>query len=210
MKQLKESLRVGVLALQGGFAAHSEVLRSLGCCTMEVRSSQELEHCDALIIPGGESTTMTHLIKAVGNGFYEQLSRFCASHPVMGTCAGLIMLSESADDQRVRPFGLLPVTVQRNAYGRQNESSVQDIQLDPSVAKNNVVHYKAVFIRAPRIQEYSSAVQVLAVEASSGSDSVRAPILVRYQHILGLSFHPELTPKDTRIHEYFLAMCLGR
>lgn len=203
-------LRVGVLAFQGGYAAHIAVLEGLGARAVELRHERALAGCDALVIPGGESTTMTRLLDDAGPGFRTALEAYCAKKPVMGTCAGLILLSRDAGDARVKPFSLLPVTVERNAYGRQNESSVRMLELDPSLGTPG--GYRAVFIRAPRIVGWDDDVAILAREPAGHTADYQherngAPVLVRYRHILGLSFHPELTPEDSRIHGYFLAMC---
>lgn len=215
-------VRVGVLALQGGYAAHIAVLRSLGAEAFELRNSNALHACDALVLPGGESTTMTRLLDGAGEGFRSALEAFCAKKPVMGTCAGLILLSREAGDARVKPFNLLPLTVERNAYGRQNESAVRMLKLDPTLGGPG--EYRGVFIRAPRIVDWDKEVIILAREPAAIQPGASqpaasqpaaghqqgengAPVLVRYRHILGLSFHPELTPEDPRIHAYFLAMC---
>jgi 5'-phosphate synthase pdxT subunit len=172
------------------------------------------------VIPGGESTVLTRLLMKAGTGpgcgapweplpFHGAIRAFAQANPVMGTCAGLIMLARPCGDERVVPFDVLPVTVERNAYGRQTESFIEGIELDfpdAGLPKGNETAkpYPATFIRAPKITAVAEGVSVLAraKNASGGSD----PVLVRHGLILGLTFHPELTPDDTRIHEYFLAM----
>lgn len=206
---------IGLLALQGGYASHSAVLASIGADVREVRTAADLEGCAGLVLPGGESTVLSKLLLAPpssGQGLYEAIRDFAAEKPVMGTCAGLIMLAEPCGDDRVASFGLLPVRVERNAYGRQTESFIEMLELDPELhipepqapdmqtsGDTTNARYPAIFIRAPKITAVESGVRVLA---SSGT----TPVLVRYKTLLGLSFHPELSPEDTRIHRYFLKM----
>lgn len=212
---------VGILALQGGFASHAAVFASLGEETREVRRAVDLSGCDRLVIPGGESTVLTKLL-AAGDGpaLRAALLEFARDKPVMGTCAGLIMLAGTSDDARVEPFGTLPVRVDRNAWGRQTESFRGPVTLDFGDAKGTQDErnargaqdardargipddepYLATFIRAPRIVEVGEGASVLA-RLDSGE-----PVMVRAGKILGLTFHPELTPEDTRIHRYFLSI----
>ncbi len=188
---------IGVLSLQGGFASHIKALESLGVSVREIRTTEELAHCDGLVIPGGESTVITKLLLADGASFYETLRDFASRFPVMGTCAGLIMLARPVEDPRVVTLDVLPVTVERNSYGRQTESFIENIELDLGLKETAL--YPATFIRAPRISSMEKGVLVLA---RTKNDIV----MVRSANILGLTFHPELTPADTRIHEYFLTM----
>lgn len=212
--------RVGILALQGGFASHGTVFESLGAAVREVRSEADLGGCDALVIPGGESTVLTRLLMEPGTGpafgkpwepspLWHALRRFGdpdgpSPKPVMGTCAGLIMLARPCGDERVVSLGLLPATVERNAYGRQNESFVEGIELrEGSPGEAGRKPFRAVFIRAPRIRGLGDGVEVLA---SARGHGLEEPVMVRYRNILGLTFHPELEPEDPRIHRYFLGM----
>lgn len=182
-------MRVGVLALQGDFAEHLETLKRCGASGFEVRSSRNLESADALIIPGGESTTMLKLlvrfdlrdllIKKVEEGL-----------PVFGTCAGAILLAARTSDGEP-PLGLLNISVARNAYGRQRESFEAEVEV-----KGVEGRVKAVFIRAPVIEETGEDVEVLGEWAAK-------PAVVRFGKILGSTFHPELTG-DTRMHRFFL------
>lgn len=194
---------IGVLALQGGFASHIAVLTKLGVDTREVRTVKDLKECDGLVLPGGESTVMTNLLLASDSSFYPALRSFARKFPVMGTCAGLILLARPGTDERVVPLDVLPVSVERNSYGRQTESFLKNIHLNfPETAENpkrEQPPYPATFIRAPRIINIEEGVTVLAV--ANGD-----PVMVQYEHILGLTFHPELTPQDTRIHTYFLSI----
>ncbi len=177
---------VGVLALQGGFEAHEKVLRRLGADTRQVRVPADLEGLQALVIPGGESTVMTLGIEREGLG--EPLRAFAAGgRPVLGTCAGMIMLDRLH-------LGVLDVLAQRNAFGRQVRSFEADFEVE-GVA-GGPVH--AIFIRAPWIAEHGPGVQVLAEVDGH-------PVAVRQRNLLALSFHPELTGED-RLHRFFLRM----
>jgi len=204
---------VGVLALQGGFASHTAVLARLGATVHEVRVEQDLAGCDALVIPGGESTTLTRLLMEPNTGYgtgtpwksgrlFGALREFARTRPTMGTCAGLIMLARPSLDERVVPLDVLPVSVERNAYGRQTESFIERIPLRFPGAGSEP--YPATFIRAPKIVAMDGGVETLAT--ARDAEGVENPVMVRYKKILALSFHPELTPQDARIHAYFLSM----
>jgi len=207
------------LALQGAYASHIAVLEKLGIAVREIRQSDQLAACDALIIPGGESTVMTKLLHAGASlsptaaDFYAVLRDYAQTHPVMGTCAGLILLARPCGDVRVETLDLLPVTVERNAYGRQAESFIQGIKLDAGITGSDQGDFPAVFIRAPKILAIEPDVTVLARSAPNQNAAIGDlgtspgdPVMVQYRNLLGLSFHPELTPHDTRIHEYFLSL----
>jgi len=177
---------VGVLALQGAFAAHARVLRELGAEPREVRVPADLDGLDGLIIPGGESTTMTLGIER--EGLAEPLRRLAAGGtPIFGTCAGLIMLDRDH-------LGIMDTVAARNAFGRQVRSFEQDLEIDgidgPPV--------RAIFIRAPWVAEHGAEVDVLA--AVDGH-----PIAVQQGNLLAISFHPELSG-ERRLHERFLAL----
>ncbi len=185
---------VGVLALQGDFSKHVEVLRSLGVEVQEVRKPQDLANCDGLIIPGGESTVILRQLEFIG--LREPLLRFAQEKPVFGTCAGLILMSKEVQPPSLQPLQLLDIVVERNAFGRQIESfqAFIHLELDPH-------HFKvfpAFFIRAPRIRVCGKGVQILATYDGE-------PVFVRQGHLLGSSFHPELTA-DPLIHQYFIEM----
>jgi 5'-phosphate synthase pdxT subunit len=172
---------VGVLALQGGYALHAQILRSLGAEVREVRTVADLDGLDGLVMPGGESTTMTLGIER--EGLAEPLIALIRSGlPVFGTCAGLIMLDRAH-------LGVLDVRAERNAFGRQIHSFETELDIDGEPVK-------AVFIRAPWIAEAGDDVEVLA--AVDGH-----PVAVRQGHLLAVSFHPELAG-DGRLHERFL------
>ncbi len=187
---------VGILALQGAYEQHRRMLGALGVEGRLVRTPDELDVCAALIVPGGESTTMTRLIQA--NGLFEPLQAYARDHSLMGTCAGLIMMAERVDDARVTPLGLLPVEVGRNRYGRQIHSFMAPVQL---AFDSEGAPFEAVFIRAPAITDMSAEVEVLARHQDR-------PVMVRHGRHLGLTFHPELTD-DLRIHRYWLEELAG-
>jgi len=176
---------VGVLALQGGFAAHAKVLRALGAEVREVRTPADLEGLDGLVMPGGESTTMTLGIER--EGLAEPLRAFhAAGRPIFGTCAGLIMLDRAH-------LGLMDIVAERNAFGRQLYSFEEDLEF-PDIEGGPV---RAVFIRAPWIAEHGAGVEVLA---SVGGH----PVAAREGSLFVISFHPELGD-DRRLHESFVA-----
>ena len=172
---------VGVLALQGGFAAHARILASLGAEVREVRTVADLEGLDGLVMPGGESTTMTLGVER--EGLAEPLRAFARRAPVLGTCAGLIMLDRDH-------LGVLDVRAERNAFGRQVRSFEASLDLF-----GEPLH--AVFIRAPWVAEAGADVEVLAEVDGH-------PVAVRQGNVMAVAFHPELTD-DTRLHERFLA-----
>ena len=183
---------VGVLALQGDFAEHVSVMQELGVNTLEVRNAKEFDQIDALIIPGGESTTMARLLDL--DEMRESLVRYAKEGmPVWGTCAGMIMLSTWVSDGRPEPLGLMDIKVSRNAFGRQVDSF--EAALDIPVIGEEKFH--AIFIRAPIVDHVEKAVTVL------GRLDDGTIVAVKQNSLLATSFHPELT-KDYRLHEYFL------
>lgn len=191
---MSTGITIGVLALQGAFAKHIEMLTAMGVHAIEVRRIQELEQCDALIIPGGESTTMMRHIQY--NEMREALNEFFTQKPVFGTCAGLILISKKIVSDPMEPFGLIEVTVERNAFGRQYDSFRTDVEL--KLTSNRPQTVSALFIRAPRIREISENVQVL-------SKLENEPVLVKQGFHLASTFHPELT-NDPTIHAYFVSL----
>jgi 5'-phosphate synthase pdxT subunit len=180
-----EPLRIGVLAVQGNFREHAAMLRRLGVDVVEVRVPGELEGLDGLVIPGGESTTFTRLMRLYG--LDEALRDF--DRPVFGTCAGMIVLDRNH-------LGLVDLEVRRNAFGRQVASFETDVEL-PGDARP----LRAVFIRAPWIEDVGPDVEVLAEVDGH-------PVLARQGRFLVAAFHPELTD-DTRLHELFLEEVAG-
>lgn len=176
--------------MQGSFAKHAYSMGSLGIKSRVVRAAEDLKLIDALILPGGESTTMTLLLE--NEGLWEPLNEALQSLPVFGTCAGAILLGQQIDDERVRCFNKIDYKAERNAYGRQIESFTTTLVI-PTILDHD---FHAVFIRAPKFHELGSGIQSLAV---FGSD----PVLLRQGKVLVASFHPELTD-DPSIHKYFV------
>ncbi len=190
---------VGLLTLQGDFDKHRQAFSALGRETRNIRRPGELDSVSCLVIPGGESTTLSRLIDRVG--LRQPLIDFAGEHPVMGTCAGLIMLScelvgESIRDYGVKTLGLLDCTVQRNGFGRQIDSFTAGVTARELVGDEK--DFPAVFIRAPRITAWGDNVEVVATWRGE-------PVAVRQKGLLGMTFHPELT-SDLRVHQAFLDM----
>jgi 5'-phosphate synthase pdxT subunit len=193
---------VGLLTLQGDYEKHQKAFAGLGVETLGVRRPGELDEVSGLVIPGGESTTLTRLMDRVG--LRQAIVDFAADQPVMGTCAGIIMLAsrlvcEQREDFGVEPLGLLDIAIRRNGYGRQIDSFTAPVGID--VLNGSEELFPAVFIRAPRIEEIGDDVDVVARHEDE-------PVAVRQGHILGLTFHPELT-EDLRIHRVFLDLISG-
>ena len=187
---------IGILALQGDFREHGQRLRSIDIRSREVRLPSHLDGLDGLIIPGGESTTIARLLQRFG--LQEALrDRAYAGFPIWGTCAGAILLGDDVPDLDRDPLGVLPMRVERNAYGRQVDSFETDLVVPALGAKP----LRAVFIRAPRIVAVGAGVEVLA-------DHEGNPVIVRYGGILATTFHPELTA-DVRLHRFFISECVG-
>jgi pyridoxal 5'-phosphate synthase pdxT subunit len=185
--------RVGVLALQGDYAAHGAALGLAGAEAFEVRTLAEIEAADSLIIPGGESTVMGSLLLRFG--LLEALTaRIRAGMPVLGTCAGLILLAKRIEGSEQPGIRLLDATVRRNAYGRQIDSFRARVATRIPGAES----VEAVFIRAPRIIEVGPGVELLSERSGD-------PILVRQGNIVGATFHPELVP-GAAIHRWFLSL----
>ena len=190
------NMQVGVLALQGAFAAHSDCLTSIGVQSIEVRNPEQLSSVDALLMPGGESSTMSQLLES--SGLFDPISsRIADGMPVFGTCAGMILLASEILDGRSdqRSFSAIDISVRRNAFGRQVDSFEAAIN-------SPVGEFHGVFIRAPRIERVGDEVEVL------GSIN-NEPVLVRQGNVLAASFHPELS-NDARLHEYFVSITANR
>ena len=188
------SAEVGILALQGDFALHAKSLTRLGCSVREVRSAGDLDGLTALIIPGGESTTMLKLMERTGLDralveFHEK------GGGVFGTCAGLILLARKVSGPEQRSLWLLDIDVERNGYGRQSESFEADLSWEGDP-------YRGVFIRAPRISRVGKDVEILVRQGDY-------PVLVRGDRVLAATFHPEMTTDD-RMHRYFLDEISGK
>jgi 5'-phosphate synthase pdxT subunit len=185
---------IGVLALQGAFAAHRRRLAELGVASRDVRQPRDLLGVDGLVMPGGESTTMSNLLTSSGL-FAEIAARVDDGLAVFGTCAGLILLADEIHDGRrdQRSFGALDITVQRNGYGRQLDSFETDLDVAGLDAP-----FHGVFIRAPRVESVGADVAVLAHHRGD-------PVLVRQDRVMAAAFHPELT-EDHRLHARFVEL----
>ncbi|HYL72629.1 MAG TPA: pyridoxal 5'-phosphate synthase glutaminase subunit PdxT [Bryobacteraceae bacterium] len=182
--------KIGVLALQGDFEAHSKALARAGAEPVEVRSAADLQHIDGLVIPGGESSTMLKLLEM--EDMLEPLREFGRAKPVFGTCAGAILLANEVVNPAQQSLGLMDIAVERNAYGRQLDSRIA--RLKPEGLEGDL---EAVFIRAPIIRRVGANVKVLARYQGD-------PVLVEQGRHLVATFHPELTD-DQRVHRLFLS-----
>jgi 5'-phosphate synthase pdxT subunit len=183
---LSAPLRIGVLAVQGGFEAHVKMLRALGASATEVRTAEELDGLDALVIPGGESTTITMGMER--EGLDEAIRRHVDSgRPLLGTCAGMIVCDRDH-------LGLIDARAKRNAFGRQRQSFEAEIEIE-GIGQEPL---RGVFIRAPWVEEHGPGVEVLATYEGH-------PVVVRDGRVLACAFHPELTD-DSRLHALFMAM----
>ena len=187
--------RVGVLALQGDFEAHQRALTRAGADAVQVRTAEQLNDLDGLVIPGGESTTMLKLLNYMD--LKEPLRRFAHEKPVFGTCAGAILLATDVQNPAQESFGVVDMTVERNAYGRQIDSRVATIEPGEEFQQRaGAGDVEAVFIRAPIIRRTGPGVKVLAEYHGD-------PVLVEQGNHLIATFHPELTD-DARVHRLFL------
>jgi len=192
-------LRVGVLAVQGDVREHINSLTSLNVAVQKVRNPEELKTVNALVIPGGESTTISMLAKRVG--LMNPLRKFVKDgFAVYGSCAGMIMLADEILDGRSdqETIGGLDITVRRNAFGRQVDSFETDLGV-----KDFDKSFRAIFIRAPWVERVGESVEVLA--AVTTENGRQHPVMVRQGSVLASAFHPELT-NDNRVHEYFVQM----
>ncbi len=186
----------GVLAVQGDVSEHAAAIKRAGdhagvaVETEQIRTSGQVPHCDMLAIPGGESTTISQLLQQEGIAA-EVIDHIAAGKPVLATCAGLIVLSTDANDDRVDELGMIDITVARNAFGRQKDSFEAPLEI-----KGLVEPFHAVFIRAPVIEDVGDGVEVLAQIEDR-------PVAVRDGPVVGTAFHPELTP-DARLHQLAL------
>lgn len=182
---------IGVLAIQGDYDAHARAMQDAGAEAILVRRPDQLTGLAGLVIPGGESTTFLKFLER--DGFLESLKQFASTRPTFGTCAGCILLAREVLNPAQQSLGLLEITVERNAYGRQIDSS---IEMAETALPGGPL--EMVFIRAPRIVKRSEKVTVLAERNGS-------PVLVRQNHLLAATFHPELSA-GSRVHQYFLQM----
>ncbi|MFL6447240.1 MAG: pyridoxal 5'-phosphate synthase glutaminase subunit PdxT [Bryobacteraceae bacterium] len=184
---MTDEVKIGVLALQGDFAAHCEALRAAGARPVEVRTADDLRDLDGLVLPGGESTTMLKLLDI--ENLFEPLMEFGRQKPVFGTCAGAILLAKDVLNPVQRSLGLMDLTVERNAYGRQIDSRISKIDIEGHPAE-------AVFIRAPVIRRAGPEVSVLATYQNF-------PVLASQGHHMVATFHPELSTKNL-VHSRFV------
>jgi len=180
---------IGILALQGAFAAHARMLEQCGAKTLLIRKPEQLALVDALVIPGGESTTFLKALES--DGFFDVLQQFVQTKPTFGTCAGLILMAKQVTNPEQKSLGAMDVTVERNAYGRQNDSRI--LAAETSLPGGPI---EMVYIRAPRITQTGARVETLAERDGS-------PTLVRQGKLLAATFHPELS-NDLRVHQLFL------
>ncbi len=191
-------MKIGVLALQGDFDAHRRRLEELGAEVVLVKKPRQLDELDGLVIPGGESGTF---LKLLGKDGFAKLKDFVRAKPTFGTCAGCILLAKEVENPKQAGLGALDITVRRNAYGRQIDSSIREGRFlgEP---------IEMVFIRAPKIERVGKGVEVIATEGKDegkDKDKNEDPVLVRQGRTLAATFHPELSA-DPRIHKYFLQM----
>lgn len=185
--------RVGVLAIQGGFAKHSELLERLGYDVLLVKTEKELNSVDKLILPGGESTTMRTLLQK--HKLWDSLKEFCKRRPTFGTCAGAILLAQCIDDGGAESLAAIDIDASRNSYGRQINSFTTEVIFKTT---NTSTKIPASFIRAPIISRIGNNVSVLATLDGH-------PVVVQDGFCLACTFHPELT-LDYTIHNYFLSL----
>lgn len=188
-----KTITIGVLGLQGSFARHIAMLDKLGVQTIQIRYPEEIDNCDGLILPGGESTTISKLLDEMK--FRDRIQKY--NHPMFGTCAGAILLSNNSDNPHVKTLNRVPINTKRNAYGRQVESFIAPVEL--SFDKKP---FNAVFIRAPKLRQLGK--EVTALGTINGEI-----VLVQYENILLSTFHPELTD-DQRIHSYFIKQLIRK
>ncbi|MGH9322074.1 MAG: pyridoxal 5'-phosphate synthase glutaminase subunit PdxT [Vicinamibacteria bacterium] len=189
-------MSIGVLALQGDYTEHQRMLERIGCCSRQIRKASELEGLQALILPGGESTTMLKFIEEEGL-ILPLRELYARGAALYGTCAGVILLAKEVTSPSQPSLGLMDVSVERNAYGRQMDSHVADGPC-PELGPDPL---SMVFIRAPIIRRTGPAVRVLAHHRGE-------PVLVREGRILASTFHPELS-EDERVHRYFIENVVG-
>ena len=190
-------MKIGVLAVQGDFAEHIAILRKIGVDAREVRLPEQLEALDGLIIPGGESTTLSRLMSIyhLRKPIAQMAAEGCS---VWGTCAGMIMLANEITEQDPVPLGLMDIGVRRNAFGRQVDSFEQELEITPLSPEP----YHCIFIRAPVVIRVGPPVDVLATLGDG------RPVAVQQGNLLATAFHPELT-RDTRVHQYFVSLAEG-
>jgi len=185
------SKKIGILAIQGAYHKHQEIIKSLGYEAILVKNNVQLQSIDYLIMPGGESTAMVLMLKK--HHLWLELKEYCRHKPVFGTCAGAILLGQKNIKDNLDTLGIMDINISRNSYGRQIDSFETDIKIYLN-NKDNLFH--SVFIRAPIITQIESKIEVLASYNET-------PVLVKQNNKIACTFHPELT-SNTLIHEYFI------
>ncbi len=188
-------MKIGVLALQGAVQAHASVLEKLGIESVAVRRASDLSSLSGIILPGGESTTMIHLLKL--NALWEPLKDFIETRPTWGVCAGSILLAKEVAHPAQVSFGVMDISVERNAFGRQNESFISALRPTQHWPQDEPL--EGIFIRAPRIRKLGPSVRTL-LEWHDES------VMVEEAHLLASTFHPELT-EQVSVHQYFIERC---
>jgi 5'-phosphate synthase pdxT subunit len=188
-------LPIGILALQGAVEPHHHKLKSIGVETVSVRTAEELLRCQGLIIPGGESTTFLKLINE--NNLRDPILTFAKRQSLWGVCAGSILMAKEVENPPQESFGLVPIRVRRNAYGRQNESFIA--MFDLNLPGASPIRQEGVFIRAPQVVEWEEDVAVMAKHEGR-------PVALQYRQHLITTFHPELA-ESPALHQYFLSLC---
>ena len=178
-------IKIGVLELQGGYALHHNLLKKIGLNSIPIKSGDDLKQSDGLIIPGGESTTLSFLMRKYN--LRESIIKFSRHNPVLGTCAGLILMSKDVDDERVDPLGLFDLSLSRNAYGRQIHSSKKRIFFQFN--RSGEIELHSTFIRAPKIKYIGENIDIVAKHENH-------PVAIFAKNLLGLSFHPEIDGID--------------
>ena len=187
------SKKIGVLALQGAFQKHLDVIKKLGAAGVEIRTAEDLDSIDGLIIPGGESTVIAKLLikNDIMNPLLEKVK---SGMGLYGTCAGMILMAKKVEESEQPLLNLMDITVRRNAYGRQKESFEASFEIKGFTDGP----FSGIFIRSPKVTVYTKDIEILA-------EFEGTPVLIRENQLLASSFHPELTG-DTRIHRFFLSM----
>lgn len=184
-------MKIGILALQGDVREHVNILKKLNAESVLVKHPQDLEYIDALIIPGGESTAISLLMRKYG--LDKKIKEKCAQGmPIYGTCAGAILLAAKILGNSMKPLGLIDIDIERNSYGRQIDSFEAELSI------REIGDFKGVFIRAPVIKRINNGIELL-------SEHKNYPVMLRQNNVLITTFHPELT-NDARVHGYFLSM----
>ena len=182
--------KIGILALQGNFDQHKKMFDLLGIDNIFIRYSSDVEKCDAIVIPGGESTTMSKQIDR--NNLRHVLKEYSKTNSLFGTCAGMILLSSNNESKNLQPLGIMDFTINRNAYGKQIESFSDDLQLNFSDATD----FHAVFIRSPKVSKIGKNIKILAKYK-------KQPVMITDGRHFVTTFHPEIG-SDIRIHNYFM------